>query len=382
MQPRHAAGPLPIRTIARFMSAINSHPSRCARCQSLPPAPPAAGLLFLSFPPYAAAAVAGRVRELGADAAERVPGVLAVAFAGDGLPALADGLTALGADLLRDVRSLVAAAGAEPTAFELMGARPLGDLIEELRAGWLVELLRERRVTTFFHPIVPAASPGEVFGYECLLRGLDPAGGVIPAGRLFAAAKTGDLLFHLDRTARQTAIESAARHATPGLLFVNFNPTSIYNPATCLRSTFLTAESVGLPPGRLVFEVVETEEVRDAEHLVRLLAEYRRAGFRVALDDIGAGYSSLNLLARLQPDFVKIDMELIRGVDRDPYKAQVVGKLLEMARGLGVETVVEGVETVGEWEWARDHGADYVQGYLFARPAAEPPVPARPSAGA
>src|SRR5579883_2675409 len=347
MQPRHAAGPLPIRTIARFMSAINSHPSRCARCQSLPPAPPAAGLLFLSFPPYAAAAVAGRVRELGADAAERVPGVLAVAFAGDGLPALADGLTALGADLLRDVRSLVAAAGAEPTAFELMGARPLGDLIEELRAGWLVELLRERRVTTFFHPIVPAASPGEVFGYECLLRGLDPAGGVIPAGRLFAAAKTGDLLFHLDRTARQTAVESA-----------------------------------GLPPGRLVFEVVETEEVRDAEHLVRLLAEYRRAGFRVALDDIGAGYSSLNLLARLQPDFVKIDMELIRGVDRDPYKAQVVGKLLEMARGLGVETVVEGVETVGEWEWARDHGADYVQGYLFARPAAEPPVPARPSAGA
>ena len=95
---------------------------------------------------------------------------------------------------------------------------------------------------------------------------------------------------------------------------------------------------------------------------------------------MGAGYSSLNLLTRLKPDYVKLDMHLVRGVDADPYKAEVAGKLLEMARGLGVKSVVEGVETVGEWRWARDRGADFVQGYLFAKPAADPPVPRVPAA--
>lgn len=361
------------------MTVHHAPASRCQRCQSLPPAPPETGTLFLSAPPHAAGAVRGHFAARGTAVVERPPGVLAVAFGRGEFAALADGLAAgLDPDALRDVRSLVAVAGAEPSVFELMNARPLAELVAEQRAGWLVEVLRAGRLTTYFHPIVPAADPGEVFGYECLLRGRAADGGVIPAGRLFAAARTGDLLFHLDRAARQTAIQAAARHGIGTLLFVNFNPTSIYNPATCLRSTFLAVEEAGLPPARLVFEVVETEEVRDADHLVRLLAEYRRAGFRVALDDIGAGYSSLNLLARLRPDFVKIDMELTRGVDRDPYKAQVVGKLLEMARGLGVGTVVEGVETVGEWHWARDNGADFVQGYLFARPAADPPVPAVP----
>jgi EAL domain-containing protein (putative c-di-GMP-specific phosphodiesterase class I) len=177
-----------------------------------------------------------------------------------------------------------------------------------------------------------------------------------------------------------TAIRSAASGLVPdrARLFVNFNPSSIYTPLFCLRSTFEAVESAGLNPARVVFEVVESEDVRDTEHLLGILGVYRKAGFAVALDDVGAGYSSLNLLARLRPDYVKLDMGLTRGVDTDPYKAQVVGKLLEMARGLGVLTVVEGVETVGEWEWARAHQADYVQGYLFARPANPAPLPIAP----
>jgi EAL domain-containing protein (putative c-di-GMP-specific phosphodiesterase class I) len=125
----------------------------------------------------------------------------------------------------------------------------------------------------------------------------------------------------------------------------------------------------------VVFEVVESEDVPDTAHLLAILEEYRGAGFAVALDDVGAGYSSLNLLAKLKPDYLKIDMGLIRGVDRDAYKAQVAGKVLEMARALGVLTVVEGVETAGERDWAVAHGADFLQGYLFAKPSAEPPLP-------
>lgn len=115
--------------------------------------------------------------------------------------------------------------------------------------------------------------------------------------------------------------------------------------------------------------------MKDVDHLLGILSFYRRAGFRVALDDLGAGYSSLNLLARLRPDFVKLDMELIRGIDVDPYKAVVVDKLLDLAREVGAISVVEGVETEGEWRWAEAHGADLVQGFLCARPQADPPKP-------
>ena len=130
-----------------------------------------------------------------------------------------------------------------------------------------------------------------------------------------------------------------------------------------------------MDPSGIVFEVVESDEIHDTGHLLGILEVYREAGFGVALDDVGAGYSSLNLLSRLRPDYVKLDMGLTRGVNTDPYKARVAMKLLEMCRELDVRTVVEGVETVGEWEWAREHGADFVQGYLLARPAAVPPVP-------
>ena len=95
----------------------------------------------------------------------------------------------------------------------------------------------------------------------------------------------------------------------------------------------------------------------------------------MALDDLGAGYSSLNLLARLRPDFVKLDMQLIRGIDEDPYKAVVVEKMLDLAREIGAVSVVEGVETEGEWRWAEAHRADLAQGFYCARPVGDPPRP-------
>lgn len=132
----------------------------------------------------------------------------------------------------------------------------------------------------------------------------------------------------------------------------------------------------GIPAENIVFEVTETDEVRDTEHLYRTLEFYRNAGFRIALDDLGAGYSSLNLLARLRPDFVKLDLFLTRDVDADPYKAMVAKKVMDLARELGATVVAEGVETEEEWRWFRENGADLVQGYFFARPASPPPSPA------
>ena len=155
-------------------------------------------------------------------------------------------------------------------------------------------------------------------------------------------------------------------------LFINFTPTSIYDPKFCLRSTVESVDEAPLEPERVVFEVTETEKAGDIEHLRNIVDYYREQGFRVALDDMGSGYSSLNLIHRLRPDFIKLDMQLVRGVDDDPYKAVVAQKVLERAQSLDVETIVEGVETHEELEWARDRGATYAQGYLIARPASPP----------
>jgi EAL domain-containing protein (putative c-di-GMP-specific phosphodiesterase class I) len=104
------------------------------------------------------------------------------------------------------------------------------------------------------------------------------------------------------------------------------------------------------------------------------LTDYcRNSDFRVALDDVGSGYSSLNLIHRLRPDFMKLDLDLIRGVDHDSYKATIVQKIIELAHSLDISTIAEGVETAEEMNWIQAHGATFAQGWFIAKPA-NPPV--------
>jgi EAL domain-containing protein (putative c-di-GMP-specific phosphodiesterase class I) len=239
---------------------------------------------------------------------------------------------------------------------------------------WLLDLLAEGRLTALFQPIVHAEDPWRVFAYEALLRGIDADGSYIPPNRVFQGARAAGLLFQLDLAARRTAITTAVSKGVRENIFVNFAPTAIYDPATCLKTTVDAIDDGGIAHDRVVFEVVESEKTIDADHLSRILSRYRDAGFRVALDDVGAGYSSLNMIHRLRPDFIKLDMDLIRGVHLDPYKALIAMKILEISAGLGIATIVEGIEEEEELLWAREHGATFAQGYHIARPAAEPPV--------
>jgi EAL domain-containing protein (putative c-di-GMP-specific phosphodiesterase class I) len=159
------------------------------------------------------------------------------------------------------------------------------------------------------------------------------------------------------------------RAGYPESLFLNLTPSAIDDPLAALEHSVEEMDRLQLPHERVVFEVVESEHAPDMVHLRGLLATYREAGFRVALDDVGAGYSSLNRLHQLRPDFIKLDMDLVRGVDRDPYKALIARKTIEIATELGIATIAEGVETEGELEWAQKHGAAYVQGYATGRPS-------------
>ena len=259
-----------------------------------------------------------------------------------------------------------------PQMADLPRTMPLRQFLGLAQGDWLVEMLRAERLTSFFQPIVRADDTSAVFAQEALLRSVAEDGALVPPGRIFDAGRDANLLFALDLASRRSAIRSAGRQNISSHIFINFNPTSIYDPAFCLRSTVQAIHDTGLRPDKVVFEIIESDRHPDVAHLRRITDFYRSAGFGIALDDMGAGYSSLNLIHQLRPDFIKMDMDLIRGVHDDPYKAMIARKLLEIAQELGIATVAEGVECLEELDWVRDHGATYVQGYLVAKPAAVP----------
>ena len=122
---------------------------------------------------------------------------------------------------------------------------------------------------------------------------------------------------------------------------------------------------------RIIFEVTEQEQVLDIPHLTDILRAYRKQGFMTAIDDFGAGYAGLNLLADFQPDLIKLDMELIRGVDGDRVRQVLVETTLEMCRKLGIRVIAEGIETRAELDCLRQMGVELFQGYLLAKPGFE-----------
>lgn len=343
----------------------------CSRCEALPDPVIGPVTLYLWMPlGHSRSKLRLALKHLGLRALEPEGDCLAVDLASADAVATVAGL--LVPEEARATRSILMPAGGVPSLADVGRVGPLDELVARLGAGWLVEMLREERYTTHFQAIVPASRPGEPIGHECLFRGLDESGGILSPGRVFGSARAASLLFQVDRAARLSAISEAARLGLAGNLFINFTPTAIYDPVNCLASTYAAIGRAGLSPDRVVFEVIESDEVRNVDHLLEILKYYRERGFRVALDDLGSGYSSLNLLHRLRPDFVKLDMQLIRGVHADPYKATMASRLLGLARDLGVLSVAEGVETPEELAWVREHGADYVQGYLVARPGNPP----------
>lgn len=289
-----------------------------------------------------------------------------------------DGCGALG-KLLRDsfssvemegIRAMYLDDGAVPTMATYLESESLGRVIAKWGAANLLEAIAERRLDAAFQPIVDLAD-GSVYAHEGLLR-IDSTTGIAGPMEIFDIARAADLMSSIDLAARQTIITAAARRHVASRLFINFMPTSIYDPKTCLRSTIATLDELGFAHDRIVFEVVESEAVADVGHLRRIMNAYRAAGFRIALDDLGSGFSSLNLLHQLRPDFVKLDIGLIRDVDRDPFKAALARKLIEASRETEMRVIAEGIETAGELDWLRANGAQYGQGFFIARPAAEP----------
>ena len=219
-----------------------------------------------------------------------------------------------------------------------------------------------------FQPIVDTEL-GRPFAYEALVRGIDGAGA---ASILSQVTDTNRYSF--DQACRVKAIESALAAGlmdSNARLSINFLPNAVYSPLACIQLTLKTAQAVGMPIDRLIFEFTENEEMGSPDHVASIIDTYKKIGFSVAIDDFGAGHSGLDMFARFIPDEIKLDMELVRGIGSDARRRAIVRSVVSMCRELNTLLIAEGIETAAESMTLRDLGVRYHQGYWYARPALE-----------
>ena len=216
-----------------------------------------------------------------------------------------------------------------------------------------------------FQPIVDVQAR-TVFAHAALVRGTtgEPAASVL-------SQVTADNRYSFDQACREKAIRFAGALDLQSHLSINFLPNAIYRPEVCIRSTLQAARQHGFPVGRIIFETVEGEQVNDGKWLAEILGEYKRIGFKTAIDDFGAGFAGLNLLADFQPDIVKLDMALVRGIDQNLPRRTIVSGVVSICQQLGIEVIAEGIETRDEAQCLADLGIRLMQGYWFARPQFE-----------
>ncbi len=271
----------------------------------------------------------------------------------------------------KDVKILQMKSGAEINFSALQNYRSLTEWEAMHEGKEVASIISEERIRTLFQPIIEAKT-GEIYGYEALSRGILRDGRIMNPGRLFSSAKAMDLMFNLDRVCREASIRAASKQGIRKKLFINFIPTAIYEPSLCLRSTAKVLEEVNFDPAQVVFEVVETEKVEDFAHLNRILDYYKEKGFSTALDDLGSGYADKSALLMLKPDYMKIDMEIIRNIHLDEAKQKKLDEFITAGKEMNLTILAEGIETIEEYNYLKGKEIDLMQGYLFGKPEEVP----------
>jgi len=216
-----------------------------------------------------------------------------------------------------------------------------------------------------FQPVVDIGA-GEIVAYEALVRGPKGEG----AGTVLAQV-SDENRYPFDQACRVRAIALAAELGCQQRLNINFMPNAIYRPELCIRTTIDAAERYRFPVDRITFEFIESEEVNDKSHLREIVRAYRALGLRTALDDFGAGYAGLNLLAEMPTDYLKLDRLLLQEIHNNTTRQAIIDGMVLICQRLGITLVAEGVETVDEYRWLYDAGIRLFQGYYFARPGFE-----------
>lgn len=215
-------------------------------------------------------------------------------------------------------------------------------------------------VRVVYHPIVDART-ARVFGYEALMRSRDPLLSSPPA--VLGAAEQLDRISDLGRVLRERAVEGFARAPGNTLLFFNLHPFELQDPALYDPTAPLSNMA-----NRVVLEITERAPLDGMDDAVDRVSELRQMGYRIAIDDLGAGYAGLNSFAELEPEIIKLDMSLVREVHERKTKQRVIRSMQSLARDLNMRVVAEGVETAQERDALLELGCDLLQGFYFAKP--------------
>jgi len=230
----------------------------------------------------------------------------------------------------------------------------------------LFDLVLEGRVRSVYEPIVDVASH-TVYGYEALARGPEGSELHSPAA-LFASAEEADLLFQLDCLCRRSALDGARDFPRESKLFVNVRPTTIHDPNFQAEALGHTLELCNLSPSDVVFEISEQESIRNFSIFREVRDYFGKLGFEIALDDVGAGYASLESVMELEPDYIKVDRAFVAGIDEDPMRQELLSALQTVAEKLNARIIGEGLDTLEELETLGRLGISFGQGWLFGKP--------------
>ena len=237
------------------------------------------------------------------------------------------------------------------------------------RSAMLHNIVVNKKISTLYQPILDL-DKRTIMGYEALNRG--PKGQFEKPDYLFRVAYENNAVWSLDRLCRNQAFKYVSELDTNHNLFINVEPGTFEDPLFLTKETLSAMEESNINPNQVVLEVTERRAIEDFENFRNILKTFKASGFKVAIDDLGTGYSGLNLLSELLPDyidFVKLDMSLIRNIHTHDFKQQIITFLLNLTKDISTSVIVEGIEHKDELKTIRQLGVRYAQGFFFATPS-------------
>ena len=238
------------------------------------------------------------------------------------------------------------------------------------------ELILKEQIHTHFQPIV-RLTDFDVLGYEALSRGPEGTEYELPY-HLFGVATEADLVFELDRLCRRKAFLNSGRLQEGCRLFINCLPATIHDPAFKGEALDKLLQAIHLPPSRVVMEISEKDAIDNYPVFRAAVNYYTDLGFAIAVDDTGAGHSSLETVVELKPQFLKLDISLVCGIDKNPVKQELLRAIQTLAKSMNSTVIAEGIETQQELDTLSSLGVSFGQGFMIARPSPDFIMPNKP----
>lgn len=228
-------------------------------------------------------------------------------------------------------------------------------------------IIEEKKFTTLFQPIL-SLQEGEVIGYEALTRG--PEGSIFYSPEaLFEEAKKANLLWELEMVTRINAIKIFNSFKSNKCLFLNVDSEIIKDEHFIKGITKDILQFYGISFSNLIFEITEKTAIKDYKSFKNVIDNYKGQGYKIAIDDVGAGYSGLTAITEIKPYYVKIDKSLIKNIDKDNFKRAIVKALVEFANNTNIKLIAEGIETIDELYTVIEIGIPFGQGFFLAKPS-------------